>query len=115
MSARELFKEIEIENAEGSPDLYRVRKMDAFTGTALLKTLLAKFLPVVQMAQGFYEENMHNIGGDPTEEQQELMNREAVKLIMKVAPPLLEELSDDEVYLLDLESRVGELSDEEAA
>jgi hypothetical protein len=27
----------------------------------------------------------------------------------------IDELSDDEVYLLDLESRVGELSDEEAA
>jgi hypothetical protein len=27
----------------------------------------------------------------------------------------IDELSDDEVYLLDLESRVGELTDEEAA
>lgn len=96
MSARELFKQIEIEN-EGKMDLYRVRKMDAFTGSALLKVLLAKFLPAVQMAESFYKENMDKLGDSATEEQQEEMNKEAIKLIMKVAPPLLEDLTEDEL------------------
>lgn len=99
MSARDLFKEIEIEN-DGGTELYRVRKMDAFAGAALLKVIMAKFLPVVQMAEGYYQENMKNIDGNPTEEQTEQMNREAIKLIMKLAPPLLEDLSEDELRML---------------
>ncbi|MBR2800367.1 MAG: hypothetical protein IKE04_05770 [Oscillospiraceae bacterium] len=99
MSARELIKEIEIER-DGATELYRVRKMDAFSGSALLKTILAKFLPVVQQAEDFYKRHAEQAAGEPTEEQQETLNREATQLILKMAPPLLENLTDDELRSL---------------
>ena len=99
MSARELFKEIEIEH-DGATELYRVRKMDAFSGSALLKLILSKFLPVVQQAEEFFKANAPEGGGEFTEEQREEMNRKATAMIIRLAPPLLDNLSEDELKSL---------------
>lgn len=81
---RELYKAVEIP-VNGEDKKFRIKKMNAFDGSILLKIVAEKFLPVLQ-----------EIANTPDENGEELEEIAVLKLI----PVLLGKISEDEMRRL---------------